>query len=349
MQYEDKSTSGFSRRKAQKAIASHYPRSNPPISLDSSILTALRQGQQTVIRTPITVVCGATEPIPRDDPGCCCLDPITITAAIRSDLPPPTSFTGIGNDYCTISYDISWTGGQGGSVSVIASGDAVYEQLWIPEPPTSGVLWINFIGTCNVAAFADVTVHESNCSATINVQSCFLAGSLVTLVDGSTKPIEEIRVGDIVVGAEGEHNEVLALHRPLLGSSRMCRINREHSTTSHHPHVSVDRKFYCVHPATVENSTYGHEHNVIDADGVSVKRLLHGLRKGRAQELTTGVELKTIEGGRLVKDLEIYDMPPETQLYNLVVGGSHTYHVDGYAVTGWPREDDFDYDAWVPK
>jgi hypothetical protein len=39
-------------------------------------------------------------------------------------------------------------------------------------------------------------------------------------------------------------------------------------------------------------------------------------------------------------------MVPETQLYNLVVGGSHTYHVDGYAVTGWPNEDDFDYDLW---
>jgi hypothetical protein len=50
-----------------------------------------------------------------------------------------------------------------------------------------------------------------------------------------------------------------------------------------------------------------------------------------------------------VKSLETYSMPPDTQLYNLVVGGSHTYHVDGYAVTGWPREDDFDYDLWVAR
>jgi hypothetical protein len=27
-------------------------------------------------------------------------------------------------------------------------------------------------------------------------------------------------------------------------------------------------------------------------------------------------------------------------------GGSHTYNVDGYAVTGWPNEEDFDYDLW---
>ena len=42
-------------------------------------------------------------------------------------------------------------------------------------------------------------------------------------------------------------------------------------------------------------------------------------------------------------------MPEDTQLYNLVVDGSHTYHVDGYAVTGWPSENDFDYDTWSRK
>jgi hypothetical protein len=60
-----------------------------------------------------------------------------------------------------------------------------------------------------------------------------------------------------------------------------------------------------------------------------------------------GIHLKTVEGSREIKSFEVYDLPPETQLYNLVVDGSHTYHVEGYAVTGWPHEDDFDYDAWV--
>jgi hypothetical protein len=74
---------------------------------------------------------------------------------------------------------------------------------------------------------------------------------------------------------------------------------------------------------------------------------LHGLAKGRVQTLKLGQPLKTIEGSRVVNTLEAYNLPPETPLYNLVVGGSHTYHVNGYAVTGWPREDDFDYDAWA--
>ena len=171
---------------------------------------------------------------------------------------------------------------------------------------------------------------------------------MVQMADGSQKAIEDVVVGDQVLGAFGEVNPVLALHRPLLGTAHMNRINGEHSTTAHHPHVSVDRGFYCSEPATVEQATYGHEHDVMDGSGVVVKRMLHGLKKGRVQRLDLGIVLKTVEGGRPVTSLETYEMPPETQLYNLVTGGSHTYHVDGYAVTGWPREDDWDYDTWTP-
>lgn len=185
--------------------------------------------------------------------------------------------------------------------------------------------------------------------AIINAAPCFLAGSLVQMADNTTKPIEDVKVGDLVVGAFGEINSVLALHRPLLGSGTMCKINNEHSTTSHHPHISVDKKFYCCNPQLVDIYTYNRVHNVIDVSGNVVERLLKGLKVGRAQLLEIGTELKTIDGQRTVDTLELYYMPPDTQLYNLVIDGSHTYHVDGYAVTGWPNEEDFDYDAWIPK
>ena len=183
--------------------------------------------------------------------------------------------------------------------------------------------------------------------ATTNAAPCFLAGSLVQMADNTTKPIEDVKVGDLIVGAFGEINSVLALHRPLLGSATMCKINNTHSTTSHHPHISVDKKFYCCNPQLVDIYTYNRVHNVIDVSGNIVERLLKGLKVGRAQLLEIGTELKTIDGQRTVDTLELYYMPPDTQLYNLVVDGSHTYHVDGYAVTGWPNEEDFDYDTWT--
>jgi hypothetical protein len=192
------------------------------------------------------------------------------------------------------------------------------------------------------------TTPCSNPTSSIEVFPCFLAGSLVHMADGTAKPIEEVCVGDFVLGAFGELNEVLALHRPLLGQATLCNINGEHISTNHHPHISVDGKFYCGDPAMVSNKTYGKMHKVIDADGNIVDRMLHGLKEERILKLSIGIELKTVEGHRVTRSLETFSMPEDTQLYNLVVGGSHTYHVDGYAVTGWPREDDFNYDTWAP-
>ena len=193
-----------------------------------------------------------------------------------------------------------------------------------------------------------ITINATNAcgSSTSSAQPCFLAGSLVQMADGSTKPIEDVKVGEKLLGAFGETNTVLALHRPLLGEALMCKINDEHSTTNHHPHISADRKFYCGDPTTVNTRTYGRPHKVIDEQGQVVDRMLHGLRPSRVLKLDLGVELKTVEGSRPVQKLETYSLPPETQLYNLVMSGSHTYHVDGYAVTGWPSEEDFDYDMW---
>jgi hypothetical protein len=184
----------------------------------------------------------------------------------------------------------------------------------------------------------------------VQVNPCFLAGSPVHMADGSTKAIEDVQVNDLVIGAFGEINRVLALHRPILGSTaQMCKINDEHSTTNHHPHVSIDKQFYCGDPDLVSTTTYGRKHNVIDEFGNTVERMLHGLANERIRKLETGVELKTIEGSRIVKTIELYSMPETTQLYNLAIDGSHTYHVDGYAVTGWPSEHDFDYDTWSRK
>lgn len=276
-----------------------------------------------------------------DLPGCCpCSGDALDVSFITYTSSAPQGYT--------IGFILSWNTIQGASsytVTVDTSDNFIVEY---PSLTTANV-YINWISS-DPEPIYNFTVTANACDAVGNVEQapCFLAGSMVQMADGSQKAIEDVAVGDVVLGAFGEANPVFALHRPLLGSAHMNLINGEHSTTAHHPHVSVDRGFYCSEPATVENATYGQEHEVIDGTGV-VKRFLHGLKKGRVQRLDLGIVLKTVEGGRSVTSLETYNLPPETQLYNLVTGGSHTYHVDGYAVTGWPREDDWDYDNWCPK
>jgi hypothetical protein len=214
---------------------------------------------------------------------------------------------------------------------------------------TNAIMYYNEVTVDTIIRITAETPCGTSAPATVAAAPCFLAGSLVQMADNTTKLIEDVKVGDHVRGAFGEMNTVLALHRPLVGTAPMCKINDEHSTTNHHPHISIEKKFYCGNPEMVSTQTYGQVHKVIDADGNVVDRLLEGLKPERIQKLELGVILKTVEGQRTVNSLELYELPPETQLYNLVISGSHTYHVNGYAVTGWPSEDDFDYDFWVAK
>jgi hypothetical protein len=241
-----------------------------------------------------------------------------------------------------------------------------FDLTWTPDPTaTDYELIVNYSGAIatqiinnsvtallpswngNTVLFGIKSVNAAGSSIKYTSVACFLAGSPVSMADGTVKAIEEVAVGDQVIGAFGEINDVLALQHVFVGTSTMYKINGEHDTTDHHPHVSVDKKFYTPEPAIID-TVYGKSYPVIGPEGLTTMNL-GGLRKGRAQKLELGHVLKTIDGSRTVNTLEAYSLPPETPLYNLVIGGSHTYHVNGYAVTGWPREDDFDYDLWTQR
>lgn len=195
-----------------------------------------------------------------------------------------------------------------------------------------------------------ITVSNACSESSVDITfGCFLEGAPVTMADGTTKPIESVVVGDIVRGAFGELNTVEALHQPLIGAGRLCNINNEHRSTTHHPHISADKKFYLVDPAILANMTYGKKHTVILADGSTERRIMPGVAKERLLKLTEGVVLQTVTGPRAVTSITYEPISPFTKVYHLVVGGSHTYNVEGYAVVGWATETDFDYDTWTPK
>lgn len=292
-----------------------------------------------------------------DEPGCGC------AAAAVTCTDGPATFTINVNltstgpfdppyDSYNAQYTVTWSSVEGATSYSVSSTTNYYANVVEYTSGTSALIY--YSGTYNGEVYAEsITVNAINdCGTRPSVYDfppCFLAGTPVTMADGTEKMIEEVAVGDQVLGAFGEVNAVLALHRPLLGRALMCRINGEHSTSNHHPHVAADGRFYANDPATTDNILSGGLYPVINAAGEKEVRKLLGLRKGRLQQLAVGVVLKTVEGSRVVNTIETYSMAPNTQLYNLVVGGSHTYHVDGYAVTGWPREDDFDYDTWKPR
>jgi hypothetical protein len=279
--------------------------------------------------------------------GCCgtvsqpCSTPDSVTNLV-SNL---DAITGSSDPYI-VTITLSWDASPSATSYTILSDHTIISIT--PVNSTSSVVEFSWSSPYNEIIFTVIANNSCGSSPgqTGSVAPCFLAGSLVYMADGTTKYIEDILVGDSVIGAFGEINTVLALHRPLLGNYHMVHINSNHFTSAHHPHITFDKKFVCVEPSVVENETYGREHIVINQNGDEELRMLYGLNKGRVQQLQVGTLLKGIHGEIPVETIEFADMPADTQLYNLVVSGSHTYNVDGYAVTGWPREDDFNYDTW---
>jgi len=167
------------------------------------------------------------------------------------------------------------------------------------------------------------------------------------MADGSRKMIKDVKIGDWLMGAFGEANQVLASEDLTLGERPMFIINYTHHTTADHPHVTPDKGFVVIDPAETLKE-WGQWFRCELADGSFTMLNNIGLdnAKDRIGQMYIGDVLQTVDGPKKVEQIDSYDLPPETKLYNFVMSGSHTYSVDGYFVTGWPRDDDFDYNEW---
>jgi hypothetical protein len=70
----------------------------------------------------------------------------------------------------------------------------------------------------------------------IRQTGCFIAGTQITMADGSTKSIEDVVIGDQVIGKDGVINTVQEYIRPLLGDRTLVGFNSGTPfITSDHP------------------------------------------------------------------------------------------------------------------
>jgi hypothetical protein len=185
---------------------------------------------------------------------------------------------------------------------------------------------------------------------------CFLADAKITLANGTIKELIELRPGDLVLGAFGEINPVIGIYYQPLGNTPMYKINDDHDCTDDEVFVTTDREFYCINSA-VDGSYNSHdgwgESYRIDLENGISEMLIPpwslGLISRPLHKVELGIKLQTTSGERILDSYVPYQLPPETVVYNCVVGGSHTLMINGYAHTAWARDDDFDYDQWKPR
>jgi hypothetical protein len=143
---------------------------------------------------------------------------------------------------------------------------------------------------------------------------CFVAGTQILMADGSTKNIEDVALGEIVVGKDGVRNTVLKFLRPKLGetgATLMAFNNGKPFMASDHPVYVRGQGWKSFDPAM----TYSK----------------YSMTVGQYQ---VGDVVETVDGlGFKIHSIEEYsDQDPNQTIYNFVLDGNNTYIADNLVV-----------------
>ena len=150
-----------------------------------------------------------------------------------------------------------------------------------------------------------------------NQQStCFIAGTMVSMADGFTKKIEDVKIGEKVLGFNKKINTVIAYDRPFLGKRKLYSINDSKAfVTNEHPFMT-ENGWRSINP---------------DATRKEVNRNCDDLTD--IAELKVGDKIITDQDNSvIVKKIKEYNGDSHQLLYNFQLDGNSTYFADGYCV-----------------
>lgn len=220
-------------------------------------------------------------------------------------------------------------GGAGGAGGVWYYGNDGVTITW-----SSGTAYSGSTGSTGSAGANGFASCCSSCG-------CFVKGAKVSLSNGTFKSIEEIVVGDKVIGAFGEDNKVIYTQIINGVGQKLYDVNNM-VTTQEHGIVNGNRDGFNYINLEKAKSNVGTWHESFDGYGNTVKLLLSGLDSNRVvlKEFNEESEVYTNKGREkaIVKPLD-YE---EELVYHLVLdGGSKTYCVDGVFVSGWCDTESF--------
>jgi hypothetical protein len=160
--------------------------------------------------------------------------------------------------------------------------------------------------------------------------ACFVAGTRVALADGTSKPIELVDVGDLVIGQGGWVNRVLAIARPVLGERPLYALNGgSHFVTPGHPFFA-DGAWRAIDPSEAATEVPGLPVGrlTVGADLLSLAGVAVPVGAGVAGSDSVDVRLEPVS----LRSLDGRAADPATPLYNLKVDGNHTYFANDLLV-----------------
>ncbi len=138
------------------------------------------------------------------------------------------------------------------------------------------------------------------------------------MADGTMKVIEEILIGESVIGKNGAINSVISIERPELGARKIYSINNEkHFVTAEHPFLSIEG-WKSIDPLAT----------LAENPNLQVGNLQLG------DVIYTGqYTKKSIQWGSvIVNRIEAAYADPNLSVYNLILDGNNTYIANGFIV-----------------
>ena len=239
----------------------------------------------------------------------------------------------------------------------VKSGSTVLASLVDREEYTSGNLSADT--TFTIVGYRDESYWDDGGGSD---GCCVAEGTLITCLQDNTiilKKIEDVCAGDIVIGANGQANEVYARTDTRLGATRTMYTFIDKSlyfTGEHSMWVKYDgQEYFGIHDvsgyyrealATVNGQPLleWEQENAYRKDGVVGKPISKGLSR-EPLFVVFDAEYGTDKGWKHNKAIIAKDKvyPDNTPVHTLIVGGNHTYFANGYLVSGFATDADYDY------
>jgi hypothetical protein len=160
---------------------------------------------------------------------------------------------------------------------------------------------------------------------------------MVLMADYTWKPMEDIEVGERVIGLTGV-NTVDKLDRTILGSRRSVYTFPDHSlyfSGEHNMWIRKDgQEFFGVVDLT---------QHIREKDATLFPELQGYTLEQEVLLIDRPVDFATITGWKRDEPILAREYGDDTKLYCLILGGDHTMITNGYVVAGFAHDDDFDY------
>lgn len=194
--------------------------------------------------------------------------------------------------------------------------------------------------TCQSSRCQSCQSCQKNCSCESecrNCSSCFISGTKVLMANGVWKPIETIQIGEYVQGPAGV-NKVIGTQYTHLGNRRCIWTFSDRSIYFSGEHLFWVRKqeteFFGVADMT---------QHILEKDVVLCPQYKGLTLSQDVLVIDRPVDYAVIDGWKHDEPMIAREYGTDTELYELVIDGSHMMFANGYLVAANAHDDDFDY------